>query len=269
MFKVVSFLFACFLFFTSTTTYAQNQQNENHRAFAKTFYNVAYNDLFLEHPRLDSIALEFDGKKPVFMTWYSSQPQKTKVLIDYFDLGFEGDRHLLESKHAIRCLPALPADQLIFMDSLQQLVTYFKLNAIIYSDSITYRFLPPPFYHASYSGDIRQLGSQLQEIYEDNRFGISIDSVLIFQGIVNQGGSLDNVDLISGLKSDFSDAVKAFLEKQGNGTWNPMVKDGRPLRSLVDISVRLSNNKNLVVSFTGRGRKLRIEDKGGESMIFY
>lgn len=179
-------IISCSLFISTIAVNAQSS-GVNARDVSRTYANVSYIEIFQHLPALDSIVLEFDRRKPVFMKWYlskSSTGEKKQVFIESFDLAFDGDKYILENCYAISCLHSLPRDEIDYMDSLQQAITYFKLNAIINRDSVTYQFLPPPFHHASYNGYISQLGGFLAKRCREADFGLTRDSLLIFQGIV-------------------------------------------------------------------------------------
>lgn len=234
----------------------------------KEFSNSSYHDLFKSFPGLDSIGLEFQGKHVGFATLYF-HPESTGKQREYaesFDLAFKGDKNALKNRIGSD-LPLLPEDEVEYMDSLRQSEDYLQLSAMVYRDTVNYRFLPPQSSRASYIGKVQQLEELLEQEYKKRKEVVG-DSVVIFQGIVGRDGVMGDVGLIEGVQSPFSDMILQKLNDLGR-SWSPMIKGGRTLRSLVDIYVELHSDKKFTVSVTGRARKLKIKDQDRSSTIYY
>ncbi|WP_270087394.1 hypothetical protein [Sphingobacterium sp. SYP-B4668] len=243
---------------------------ENEIDVSKTYPNVTYKEIFRRFPLLDSIALEFSNGSPSFMTWFSSDLSKGRDWqrgVEYFDLAFEGDLYILKQFYNIKELPILPKSEVNYLDSFMSQPGY-RPNAVIRDDSVTYRFIHPPFLNARYKGDIGVFRDRLIASSQTGNFGLEADSLLIFQGIVGIDGNLEQLELVVGSASDFSDLIIKIMKSQEK-EWRPMIKDGRPLPSLVDICVRFGEDRNLTVSATGRGRILKIKDVENRHQLFY
>lgn len=241
------------------------------RRMSRTYPNVSHKEIFERFPSMDSIILEFKKGEPSFITLFSSDSSignDWRRGVEYVDLAFEGDLYRMKEHYSINEFPRLPREEIRYMNTLLTREDD-RLAAFINDGLVTYTFVSrPPVYYAVYKEDVGQLVNTLGWHCRSSNFEMAGDSLLIFQGIVYLDGSLEQIDLVAGTASAFSDFVKGFLSSQ-EGAWHPMHKDGRPLRSLVDISVHVGADCKLTFSATGRGRILKIKDVKNKSQLFY
>ncbi|MGK6351928.1 hypothetical protein [Parapedobacter sp. DT-150] len=232
--------------------------------------DTLYNHLFTLHPDLDSIHIEFDTSQPVYAELYfGSDSAKSAFKCDHigcFDLTFEGDRQILREKHgAIFSAALIEAKRL---DMLNENKRMERLNVFITRDTSIYKYDPlPPVIFPAYKSGIKELETTIKNKYVKDVFVPQGDSILIFQSIVNRDKTLGDIGLIYGERSSFSEFVLRCLRETG-ASWVPMTKDGRVLRSLMDIYVRLNSDESISVSVTGRGRRLKIKDNDKSSYLF-
>lgn len=109
------------------------------------------------------------------------------------------------------------------------------------------------------------------------------DSILIIQAVVNTSGRISDKAILYGSNSeiyrsffktyeDYNDKFFPYNKRPYDSLIRPFLKDGRPMRSLIDICLKLNSDDTFTVSGSGEFRKLKIpnfkDDPNNPIMVF-
>ncbi|MFT3902384.1 MAG: hypothetical protein QM727_04390 [Niabella sp.] len=188
-----------------------------------------YRLFFANHPDIQKVVVHYEQDVPLSVyIWF----EKDSIILirETYDLGFIGDEYLFKQLYGpfviplfpnskVENLPLLPGphckaallDKLVTI-SEDEVKYEFRINCSSGEEKVTYnkRYIGAP---AKYSGDISTLSRSAESLYIPDKDSSEIDSVLIFRGIVNQEGVLNNIEMVSGRGSKFSEAVLYALER--------------------------------------------------------
>lgn len=253
-------LFACFCMLSNL-----HAQKKPCNTASKTYTNHTYRNIFASSG-IERITVRFEKENPVSLSVYKSSLRESA---DYnkesYDLEFEGDVYLLKKKYNLANIPALPKEEIAYMTGMQRCRINYTLTADIYKNSVVYQFsqccpvdekndvyITRVKLFARYTGDLKQLAETLEKRYNEKVHRPAGDSVLIFRGFVSRDACnyLEQVTLLEGIKSPFSDLVQQALEESGK-LWVPMIQGGRYVRSYVRIYARLNGDGSLTLSTGG------------------
>ncbi len=236
----------------------------------KTYVNnISAKRLLTNYPDIDSILIKFEQDKPIslqllFNHQLSGSREQVSSREESYNLEFEGDVYLFKNKYVKAGIPVIPKAEIDHMSKMQQCGSNYFLRATIHKDSIVYNFsqccspnkkqnifVKEYKYSASYNGSTKQLEQELSKKYDKKSSRPLGDSVLIFTSLVNKDllNNLQNIKLVTGTKSPFSDFIQKALEESGK-FWIPMFQGGRPVKSFVRIYVRLNKDESITVSYS-------------------
>ena len=245
------------------------------------------NDILIASPSIDSIHIQFFQNTPskleIFNGSNAVKKYKNGKDIYFYDLFFDGDKLLLSDDFPT--IKKLLNENLATAIQKPETVKNFKLvigkNHTQLRDSVPIYGLYPTMTPQRKKDFQNFLNSQYKEMPKEV---FRNDSVLLFQAVVDKGGNLIQIELLKGRKGDFysfildkySYYVKNILKKTNTSTGKslllPAMLNGRPIRSLIDIYVRLNPNNTISISSNGIQRRLRIknyQEKEGEPLIWW
>lgn len=260
--KVLFFLVVLFL------SVDLKAQVENLSSFNNDPKLNSLNLLFKKHIEIDSMRVEYRYGAPYFLELYFNSFTGKKTRADSYDLSFLGDQFILRNKYK---------DIITFLyqfkpDSLQEKnkTNDALLSVQLKKSTITSQYISAPWLSNAFC-NVGKLRTELQQSFQNKQNEPLVDSVLIFQAIIEKDKTLGDIDLIEGKHSSFSKYVlKVIQSTKNSGIWFPMTNSsGAPIRGLVDIFVKLDQTNTIHVSVTGRARKLKIKDTKNYSPIYY
>lgn len=254
--KVILFILSMILFLDVQAQYKRRM------LFTMTFPDSSYRDFFTEHSDLDRLLMKFENNQAVFVKLFTQQDVKKDNLAgEPYDLTFEGDRYLFEKRYKQFVFPTLPKSTIGFWTDTSSLKLYREFEIVLHKDSISYQmsrtdygdnedyfFVPSRTGFAKYTGDTVMLKKSIADVLNEHK--AVIDSVLVFQGIVGLDGDLNEVSLISGARSPFSDLVLASIQKEMN-MWFPAMQGGRRVKDLVKIFIRINQDSSITIATSG------------------
>lgn len=234
--------------------------------FRITLPETNLNKLFEQHPEIDSLNLDFWDGEPSFLR-INKHKQTTiggNTPGEVFDLQFEGDRFLFRKGYGDISFPKPPPLTLDYLTGISKEAlsnTCYDVEAIFHRDSMIYKFTLNHYHgiflrrdrkqnSAKFKGDILALKTALEDSYKEFDSAGSIDSILVFEGIVGRDGRLESIKLISGERSIFSDQMLVGLQKYAIPWW-PANQGGRTVREPVKIYVKLHLNGEITVLTSG------------------
>ncbi len=245
------------------------------------------NSILIANPQIDSIHIQFFQNTPskleIFKESNVVRNYKNRKDIFFYDLSFEGDKLLLSDDFPT--IKNLLNKNLATTIQKPETVKNFKL--VIgkkYSqlrDSVPIYGLYPTMTPQRKKSLQNFLSSQYKEFAKEV---FTKDSVLLFQAIVDKSGNLIQIELLKGRKSDFYnfilDSYRYYVENilnktntaTGKSLLLPAMLNGRPIRSLIDMYVRLNPNNTISISSNGIQRRLRIknyQEKVNEPLIWW
>lgn len=178
---------------------------------------------------------------------------------------FDGDLYRLKQRYGQIDLPDYPAVNMDFpatkLDSMGSKYDYqfdvsVKKDHIIYDLTVDHVHQAYPFSYTEPTAHYRPGNNKLQtDILAECNHSVPLqDTVFIFQGIVNRNGIMTNTELVVGTSSIFTESIINWLQKPEN-LWRPQTQGGTPVRSLVDVFIRIRDGQILSVSSSGWKRK--------------
>lgn len=244
-------------------------------------------EIFNSYQDMDSIRVPFFNGVPMSVSIYrKSNPENPLSYVSentvYYNLKFDGDCYLLKKQFPLLL-------KLVCLKSNAK-----KIGKVIKEKSPLLVFTKPQTYYFSLktesggsypTAQIKQ--DKLEELVTilNNNYKEEIvptgDSVLIFQAVVNNDGSLlAEMELLYGKKDGFYEYFLStydyymkdiltrinFREK----LYLPYLQNGQR-RGLIDIFVRLNPDKTFTIAATGEGRKLKLKNYQDDpnNPIFY
>lgn len=102
---------------------------------------------------------------------------------------------------------------------------------------------------AGYKEGNRKLAEFIQRKYDKIKHDPLSDSSFILEAFVGQRNlnELQDIRLIGGVKTPFSDFVAQTLQETGN-SWVPMRQGGRAVKSFIRIHICLNNEGRIILS---------------------
>ncbi len=245
------------------------------------------NSILIANPKIDSIHIQFFQNTPskleIFKESNLVRKYKNRKDIFFYDLSFEGDKLLLSDDFPT--IKNLLNKNLATTIQKPETVKNFKLvigkNYSQLRDSVPIYGLYPTMTPQRKKDLQNFLSSQYKEFAKEV---FTKDSVLLFQAIVDKSGNLIQIELLKGRRSDFYNFIldsyryyeKNILNKTNTTTGKslllPAMLNGRPIRSLIDMYVRLNPNNTISISSNGIQRRLRIknyQEKVKEPLIWW
>jgi|GEM_PF-3798056 len=232
--------------------------------------NIANKALFVESPRINSLLIEYRNGKQVSLAIYYQSPEKQVYNFDeFYDLTFAGDQYLLAKKYGSSGFLNYPQVGLINETITVRPVQHqYSIKEFVNIDSLKYEITVKPtskgnadLYYpvrttARYRGGNEKLTSdiiQYSNLIQINTTDLA-DTVLLYRGMVDRDGSLSDVERTLGTLSGLSHDIQRGIERT-SGYWQPELQGGRPVKSLVDIFVRINRNREISASFSGLNRR--------------
>lgn len=264
-------LASLFFLFISACAYSQITR---HVAFKVALSDSSYRHFFDSHRDINWMLLDFELNTPIALSFYNHSnphsyfhPDRSNEPDKQYDLDFEGDVYWLSEKYCPFVVPELPAVEMLYLPGItdaKNIKTYFDAKAAVYRDSIVYYFSQSnyPDREDMVINSIRTkkkwfvpffkegnevLAKRVEENYRSNGNSAEVDVVVISSALVERDGSLQNVHLLVGDQSSFSEAVQKALEENSQ-SWKPATQGGRPVRSAVLVYARLGSDKRVTVS---------------------
>lgn len=273
-----TFLFLNLFFLSAYLLVAQSvdQQEsvDQHTASIRiSIADTSNNSLFLKHETLKEIwgLFRSDQLHEVRLRYQESDSEFWNS--EYYDMNFEGDAYVFKNKYEgvihyiepkidvqqiygkeIKCLPRKRLRTIIRKDSV---IFDFKLECGGEDQQRDVPFLTTLGVPAKYFGNLEKLSSTIEKQFAVITPVTDIDSILVFRGVVDVSGDLNNLMLEVGERSAFSDAVKnALNSSQGTQTlrerkrWVPARIERGPVKSDLRIYARLHEDGSVTISTT-------------------
>lgn len=256
----------------ASTTY-----HEPERRFVRiAMPDTTYRHFLSEHDSLASVDVTYADKEPfsIFLNFHDLKPKQERM---YFDLGLAGDRHFFEGKYStIWYFNAEQIDRIPWAENdeaIKLLSTTFDGDSVICNGELV---LPNVVQNnrdsgvgspARYQGDISMLAAKIAERLVEKGKEEIIDSALVFEGTVTKQFQLEDLTLVLGEKSAFSDLAADVLLEKGAGTgdeppragWFPTQIDRGPTEVRTRIFVKLEPDGTVTIETP---RKLRTFTRG-------
>lgn len=268
-FSYIKLLIALFVFSFTRTGFAIDF-HRGEEVSVILLKDSVWGPFFNNYPHVDSIEIEYKESIPTFLELYTAvddESNEDHMSNRSFDLKFEGDRYILQQEYS-NLLSAISKFQIDNINNIANPQNFDRLRVLVKKDTFSCTYIPRPFLEYASFQALDQLKEELENSYKPLVYVPKGDSVLIVQTIVNRDRTLGDIGLIVGEHSSFYEFVLRALRKTG-ATWQPMNNNGRPLRSVVDIYIRLYGTNSFSISLTGRGRKLQIKDNDKSSRLFF
>ncbi|WP_313533150.1 hypothetical protein [Sphingobacterium athyrii] len=220
--------------------------------------NGGYNTFLKKDIQLDSVIIAYKERLPVSLRFYYLDGIKRPVE-DFYFLDFPGDRYLLNLDFGRFDIPDYPTATLMLPSSNKELVKKRKADtrAIFYRDSIKYETIitevesDPSFREpmaVTFSANYLRGGKKLQQDFTNfmqilEKSEIPKDgSVFLFQGLVKEDGSLNNIKTIIGDNSIYENLLKKWSVGLGK-SWKAATQGGRRVKSNMDIFVEVRGGR--------------------------
>jgi len=254
--------------------YFQPAQAQEHVHYNNIWVKKEINDILTSRPTIDSIHLQFFQNKPskleIFEISRIAMKQNHRKESYFYDLSFEGDKLLLSDDFPSikKLVDEDVASAIKKPDSMSNFLLVIGKNYAELRDSV-------PIY-GLYPIMTQQRRKDLQDFlnskYNESPSSFGKDSILLFQGEVDRGGNLGQIELLSGKKGAFYtfflDNYAYYVENVFGKTRQlsreslikPALLNGRPFRALIDIYVRLNPDNTISISSNGIERRLRIKN---------
>lgn len=274
MYFKLSFFLTYFLFGSILCSFGQEKFTFSNSQIRKELKSI-----FAHDKRLDSFHLiirdnNLSGLK-VFgntdlTTEYHNEIELTSPVIyrqfSFYDLSFEGDLFFLKKD-----FPDIY--QFVGNAKLKEQIKTVKENKF-FVISVT----PRKNYLIEFGQDFMYAALNLR-LFEDFIKELNLqyssskpivkDSILIIQAVVNKSGRISDPAILYGSNSeiyrhffktyeDYNDKFFPYNKRPYDSLIRPFLKDGTPMRSLIDIYLKLNSDDTFTVSGSGKLRKLKI-----------
>ncbi|MGK6351926.1 hypothetical protein [Parapedobacter sp. DT-150] len=270
--------------FSCLFTTGAHSQITRDLTFQIVFPDTSNRHFFAKQHNISLFTVDFEKGIPISLSlYYSSKTQHPYSPLDnqdpdeFYDLEFDGDLYRLSKKYKQITMPVLPTLTMQYLPNItdrQDIKTYYDVKALIYKDdSIAYQFSQyhhpddpdiaiytskqrKEMFDAKFKGGGTQLAKILEANYNEQQQVSVKDSILIFRGVVHRDGFLNDVELIQGQQSQFSNFIQQSLEESSK-SWIPARQGGRSVMFAVNIYVRLNNDDSIMVSTNGEYKKTK------------
>lgn len=213
--------------------------------------------IFDNNPDIKEVLIELNNKEPAYITLLKNHKE-------YYDLSFNGDLYWLKTKYQINI------NNLDFDSFFKKIENKNKVGNIqIDRKSIKFieNYSVNMYIPAEYNQPWNDITNHLNSFLEKSNLNL-INSVYLFQGIIDTEGNIEYIKLIEGEEDEFSLFTADFFYKKRE-SWSPFMKDMRNYRSLVDIFITISKNKIEMMDYSTIVRQLKIDNPKENIFLFY
>jgi hypothetical protein len=226
------------------------------------FLDKSYSDFFHRNPNI--LSIDIDHTNMVTLKINKKVTDPNNAYKDIFVLTFEGDEYLFKKKYGEIKMPKVPNVDINYLNGVKDAElqkSFFKTYTIIKPDSIIHRYayhtyqgdLDKPNQHSGdrqrplLRSDFSKLKLAVDDSYKTFEKKLVKQTILMYSGIVDKKGKLNQLKLIEGKESQLSKRLMQTIEHEDT-LWWPVMQGGRLSERSIRIFVNIKPNETLSLS---------------------